>query len=77
MNNISITYKAIIVAALGGIIAASGVTVVPSQEELDTFVKVGGIIIAAGVALYGRWRAGGINAFGQRVGKYGRGSSGT
>jgi len=66
MNSISLTYKGVIVAALGGIIAAAGVDVVPSQEEISTFVNVALVLGGAITALVGRWRAGGITMFGSK-----------
>jgi len=61
----SLTYVGVLVLLLSGILKSAGVEI--ANDQLTNFVLVFGQIIGAAVALYGRFRAGGINIFGGRT----------
>lgn len=61
----SVTYIGVIVLALSAFLKQNGVEL--GTEQISNFILVGGQIIGALVAFYGRWRNGGIKWFGSRV----------
>jgi hypothetical protein len=65
MMNFSLTYVGALVLVLTGVFQLVGAEV--ASEEIEIFLKVGGLLIGALVTLYGRYRAGGINIFGVKT----------
>lgn len=62
----SLTYKGIAIMVIVAFVRWSGVETVPEHEAVGTFLDVLLTIIGAGVAVYGRFRAGGLTWFGKR-----------
>ncbi len=59
------TYIGVIVLALSAFLKQNGLDL--GTEQITNFILVGGQIVGVFVALYGRWRVGGIKWFGGRV----------
>lgn len=63
--NYSLTYSGVLLMVLGWLVKTLNINVGP--EELQTTVNVILVIAGALVALYGRYRAGGITVFGKKL----------
>lgn len=62
----SLTYSGVIVMVIGFIFQLAGVPL--AEGNAESFVKFGAELIGVIMALYGRYRLGGINALGGRKG---------
>lgn len=62
---ISLTYTGVFVSLIGAIFSLSGVPMVESTD-IETTISVIAQFVGAIVALYGRYRVGGISVFGVR-----------
>ena len=58
------TYIGVIVLLLSALLTSSGISV--GTDQLTSFVLLGGQILGAVIALYGRYRLGGISVLGIR-----------
>lgn len=61
----SMTYVGVIVLLLSALLKSAGIDI--AGTDLTNFVLLAGQIIGAVVALYGRYRVGGITALGTRL----------
>lgn len=61
----SLTYKGVIISLLGALLQFAGVPVV--DEKISTFLEVTLQIVGAGIALWGRYRLGGVDKLGRRA----------
>ena len=62
MKNISLTYQGILIMLVGFILKTAGTPFV--DGDIETFVNVGISLFGAVLALWGRFRIGGINWMG-------------
>jgi len=62
---ISLTYIGVLVTVIGAIFSFAGVPVVESKD-IETAISVIAQFVGAIVALYGRYRVGGLSVFGVR-----------
>lgn len=60
----SLTYSGVIVILLGQLFSSMGLTV--ADADLTGFVNVATLLVGAVMSLYGRYRLGGVDAFGVR-----------
>jgi O-antigen/teichoic acid export membrane protein len=60
----SLTYRGAIVQLLITLALIFGVNV--KQDDIEVAVSVAAAFVAAGITLYGRWKAGGITVVGTR-----------
>jgi len=65
MAKYSTTYAGIVVLLLTSLLKNNGIEI--GDEAVTNFVIVGGQIIGAILAAYGRYRLGGVGMFGNRV----------
>lgn len=64
MANFSLTYRGVVISLIGVVFQLTGTPFV--QADIGKFVDVGLQIVGAFVALYGRYRIGGVSALGMK-----------